>query len=107
MTPVTEQLYFADRDAWRAWLERNHGLITIRQAKESGEWDKATSREMLETPPDLEKALAVNKGAERNFQRLTPSCRKQLIWWVTSAKRKEARERRVNETARLVLWHQC
>ena len=182
MAPVTEQLYFADRDAWRAWLEQNHaiekeawlvhykkharkpgisyedaveealcfgwidgmlrtidderyalrysprrknaiwsesnkkraeqmmtlglmtqaGLAKVRQAKESGEWDKATLREMLEFPHDLEKSLAVNKEAERNFQRLTPSRRKQLIWWVMGAKRKETREQRVKEIARLV-----
>ena len=178
---MTEQLYFANRSDWRAWLKQNHatekeawlvhykkhtgkagipyedaveealcfgwidgllrsinsdkyalrysprrrnaiwseankkraermikqgqmtqaGLIKIQQAKESGEWHNATLREMLEIPPDLEKALAADKEALRKFKRSTPSRRKQLIWWVTSAKRKETRQRRINEIVRL------
>lgn len=78
------------------------GLIKIKQAKESGEWHNATFREMLELPADLKKELEANKEAGRNFKRLTPSRQKQLIWWTTSAKRKETRERRINEIVRLV-----
>ncbi len=78
------------------------GLEKIRQAKESGEWHNTTLREMLEIPPDLENALAADKETGRNFERLSPSRRKQLIWWVTSAKRKETREQRINEIVRLV-----
>ena len=185
MTRMTKQLYFANRDDWRAWLEQNHatereawlahykkhtgihgisyedaveealyfgwidgllrsidsdkyalrysprrrnaiwsevnkkraermidqgrmtqaGLTKIEQAKESGEWHNATLREMLEIPPDLEKALAADKEAKQNFERSAPSRRKQLIWWVTSAKREETRERRINEIVRLVKEH--
>ena len=78
------------------------GLKTIRQAKENGEWDNATWRETLEIPPDLAEALASRKGATQNFQRLTSSRQKQLIWWITSAKRKETREKRINETIQLI-----
>ncbi len=78
------------------------GLIKISQAKESGEWQNATSREMLEIPPDLAKALAADEVAGLNFKRLPPSRRKQLIWWVTSAKKEETRRRRIDEIVRLV-----
>ena len=179
---MTDQLYFINRDDWRAWLEQNHdsnkeawlvhykkhtgkpsipyedaveealcfgwidglvrridnakyavrysprkrnsvwaesnkkrvqkmisqgrmteaGLAKIKQAKDSGEWHNATQRETLEIPPDLKKALAANKKAEQNFYSLTSSRRKQFIWWISSAKRKETREKRINEILRLV-----
>jgi len=78
------------------------GLMKIRQAKENGEWHNAASRETLEIPPDLEKALASAKETRMNFKQLPPSRQKQLIWWVTSAKKKETRQRRINEIVRLV-----
>lgn len=78
------------------------GLVKIRQAKESGEWHNAASRETLEIPSDLEKELGHNKEARRNFKQLPPSRQKQLIWWVTSAKKEETRRRRINEIIRLV-----
>ncbi|MFC1925444.1 YdeI family protein [Chloroflexota bacterium] len=179
---MTGQLYFANRDDWRVWLEKNHatekeawlahykkhtgkpgipyedaveealcfgwidgllrsidsekyalrytprrknsiwsetnkkrvermiqqgrmteaGLAKIRQAQENGEWRKAESRERLVVPPDLKKALAANKEAGRNFKGLAPSRQKQFIWWVTSAKKKETRQRRINEILRMV-----
>jgi len=78
------------------------GLTKIRQAQESGEWHRATLREMLEVPPDLENRLVADKDAGLSFKRLTPSRQKQLIWWVTSAKREETRQRRIDEIIRLV-----
>ncbi|MFC2009381.1 YdeI family protein [Chloroflexota bacterium] len=179
---MTKQLYFANRDDWRDWLERNHttkkeawlihykkhtgkpgiryedaveealcfgwidgklrsidsekyalrysprrknsvwsesnkkraermiiqgrmvqvGLTKIRQAQECGEWHRATLRDMLEIPPDLEKRLVADKDAGHSYKRLTPSRQKQLIWWITSAKREETRQRRIDEIIRLV-----
>lgn len=78
------------------------GLEVIKQAKKSGEWHNATLRDKLIIPPDLDEALSLTKMGLRNFERLTPSRRKQLIWWITSAKRQETRKRRVSETVRLV-----
>jgi len=77
------------------------GLAAVNRAKENGEWDRAAQREALEVPPDLERALAASKAADRGFQRLSPSRRKQLIWWVASAKTKATRDRRIDSTVRL------
>ena len=77
------------------------GLAKIRQAKESGQWEAAERREALEIPPDLQRALAVNKNAEQCFQELAPWRRKQLIGWAMSAKMKATRDRRISETVRL------
>ncbi|MFC1935792.1 YdeI family protein [Chloroflexota bacterium] len=78
------------------------GLAKIRQAKGNGEWHNTTLREMLVIPPDLKKTLAANQAAEWGFQELSPSRRRQFIWWVTSAKRKETRKRRIDEIIRLI-----
>jgi uncharacterized protein YdeI (YjbR/CyaY-like superfamily) len=79
------------------------GMAKVRQARENGEWDNAARREALELPPDLQEALAGNRNAELCFQRLTPSRRKQLIWWVAGAKTKATRDKRISETVRLAV----
>jgi uncharacterized protein YdeI (YjbR/CyaY-like superfamily) len=78
------------------------GLAKVRAAQESGEWERATSREVLEElPPELETALAADPRARLSFDKLSPSRRKQLIWWIASARRDETRQKRVAETIRL------
>lgn len=176
------QLYFASRDQWRVWLERNHtrekevwlihykkhtgksgiayedaieealcfgwidgllqridedryalrysprrknsiwsetnkrrakrmveqgrmtpaGLAKIRQAKESGEWYQAEARERLDVPPDLEQALAIDKHAGEKFKELTPSRKKQFLYWIASAKKEETRRRRIEELLQMM-----
>ncbi len=79
------------------------GLAKIREAKENGEWVRASvQEEPASTPPDLRAALASNKKAKHFFDQMAPSYRKQFIWWVTSAKRKETRQRRIRETVKLI-----
>ena len=78
------------------------GLAKIREAKENGEWDKATAREdTANIPPDLDEALKANKKARHNFEGLAPSYKKQFIWWITSAKTQQTRSRRIQETVRM------
>ncbi|MFH1314049.1 MAG: YdeI/OmpD-associated family protein [Candidatus Eisenbacteria bacterium] len=75
------------------------GLSRIRDAKRSGEWKKAGSRDLPdEIPHDLKRALAANKSAKRNFENLAPSYKKQFIWWISSAKRDETRQKRIEKT---------
>ena len=77
------------------------GKVLVEQAKESGEWDKASSREIPEVPPDLKKALAENPKAEENFNNFAPSSyKKQYLWWIETAKREETRERRIQEVVK-------
>lgn len=54
-------------------------------------------------PPDLKKALAANTKAQENFNKFSPSGRKQYIWWVTSAKREDTRKKRIKETVKRAL----
>jgi uncharacterized protein YdeI (YjbR/CyaY-like superfamily) len=80
------------------------GLEKIRQAKENGEWDKAAEREDTSVlPPDLEEALQRDGRIWLKWESLAPSLKKQYIYWITSAKTVETRERRIRETVGFVL----
>jgi uncharacterized protein YdeI (YjbR/CyaY-like superfamily) len=78
------------------------GQAKIRQAKKDGTWQNPTSaRGTPPIPPDLKKALAANKKARANFDRLAPSHQNRYIWWINSAKREATRQKRIEETVRL------
>jgi uncharacterized protein YdeI (YjbR/CyaY-like superfamily) len=173
------QLHFSDRDSWRAWLKKHHGIkrevwlifykkrtgrnsIPYEQAVEealcfgwidsiikkldderylrkftpranSAKWSainlqraerlikagrmtkaglkKIAPGTKAETPPAkrliriphaLEQALARNRRARENFDRLAPSYRRQYIAWVATAKRSTTLEKRVREAIRLL-----
>jgi uncharacterized protein YdeI (YjbR/CyaY-like superfamily) len=75
------------------------GLTRIGDAKRSGEWKKAGTRDLPDKiPPDLKRALVANKTARRNFENLAPSYKKHFIGWISSAKRDETRQRRIEKT---------
>ena len=59
------------------------------------------SKELI-IPPEIEKALKVNKKAWKNFITLAPSHKKQYVWWIAAAKRDETKERRIKETIALL-----
>jgi uncharacterized protein YdeI (YjbR/CyaY-like superfamily) len=78
-----------------------HGLARIAEAKTNGEWEAASRREDVATlPTDLARALR-RAGALAAFRRLPPSRRKQLLWWISSARRPETRARRIRSSAAL------
>jgi len=79
------------------------GLAKIREAKANGEWRAATLREdTTNVPADLRKALKANQQTWRNFESLAPSHKRLFIYWITSAKTDKTRQRRIQETVRLV-----
>jgi uncharacterized protein YdeI (YjbR/CyaY-like superfamily) len=77
------------------------GLALVEAAKANGQWEAATQRDvLLALPQELEAALATRPGAGNGFARLPDSLKKQLIYWVASAKREETRRRRIDEVIR-------
>jgi len=79
------------------------GLTKIRKAKSNGEWfTTASVRKQLVIPSYIEKALAANKQAQNNFTNLANGYKRQLVGWITSAKRKETREKRLTHAIRLL-----
>ncbi len=77
------------------------GLAKIKAAKRDGSWDRYDAVEALAMPPDLKKALAANKAAQKNFTAFSDSAKKMILWWIAGAKRPETRTRRIQETVRL------
>jgi hypothetical protein len=79
------------------------GLVKIAEAKASGEWRAATLREdVTHIPADLQQALKANPSAQRDFDRLAPSHKRQYLYWITSARTEQTRQRRIQETIRLI-----
>jgi hypothetical protein len=79
------------------------GVARVREAKATGEWRAAALREdTTNIPEGLRHALKANSQAQRNFDRLAPSRKRQYIYWITSAKTDKTRQRRIQETVKLV-----
>ncbi len=71
------------------------GLEKIAEAKANGEWDAATVREDVNAiPSDLAQALQQNK-VWAAFTTWSASQKKQYLYWLSSAKRPETRQKRI------------
>lgn len=69
------------------------GLARIKEAKESGEWFRAPlSRKELEVPTFIQDALAGNKKASANFNKLANSYKRQYVGWFQVPKKGDAEE---------------
>jgi uncharacterized protein YdeI (YjbR/CyaY-like superfamily) len=77
------------------------GLAKIEAAQQDGAWNSWDSVEELTIPDDLRQALAADKTAEKHFMAFPPSSKKNILWWIESAKRPETRQKRIEETVRL------
>lgn len=77
------------------------GLQKIEAAKKDGSWSTLDKIEALEMPAVLKRAFAKNKKAFFNFDQFPPSVKKQLFYWVESAKTNATKEKRVQETVTL------
>lgn len=79
------------------------GLAKIEAAKRTGKWETpVTSRQEFKMPPELAEALASNKEAGENFDKLASSHQRQYVGWVASAKKEETRKKRVKEAIELL-----
>jgi uncharacterized protein YdeI (YjbR/CyaY-like superfamily) len=88
----------------RAGLMTEAGLAAVRAAKKSGQWQAALDRERTdEIPPELEAALRRKQGALAAYRHLPDSKKKQVLYWLQSAKRKQTKLKRIEEILRQVL----
>ena len=53
-------------------------------------------------PPEFFKAIKKNNQAWQNFQKFPPSHKRQYQMWITSAKKADTRDRRIDEAVRLI-----
>jgi uncharacterized protein YdeI (YjbR/CyaY-like superfamily) len=78
----------------RAGRMTGTGLAKVREARENGTWTAGRREEVSRIPRDVASALS-RAGAHAAFADWSPTQRKQLLHWVTGAKRPETRERRI------------
>ncbi|OKH41866.1 hypothetical protein NIES2101_33635 [Calothrix sp. HK-06] len=74
------------------------GLIKIEAAKLDGSWTSLDAIEALIIPDDLQLALQANEIAFQNFQAFSNTSKKNILLWVTSARRLETRLNRIEQT---------
>lgn len=106
--------YFCKRKAKSTWskinkdkvkvlidqgLMREAGHKSIKAAKENGSWTILDGVEALIVPEDLAEAFANYKGSMEYYSTLSQSAKKNLLYWIMSAKRKETRHKRILEVA--------
>lgn len=77
------------------------GLEKVEAAKRDGSWGKWDAVEELVVPADLEEALCADKAAGENFQAFSRSSKKNILWWIESAKHPKTRSKRIGETVAL------
>lgn len=80
-------------------LMKDAGLKTIEVAKSNGSWSILDDVDALIVPPDLEDLFQKFDGAKSYYENLSNSIKKQLLYWVISAKRPETRLKRITEIA--------
>ncbi|MBC7441781.1 MAG: YdeI/OmpD-associated family protein [Ramlibacter sp.] len=81
------------------------GITAIEAAKTDGSWTLLDDVEALIMPADLAQALAMDEAALSSFAALPPSTRKQILYWVASAKRPATRTKRIGETVAAAAEH--
>ncbi|BAY07893.1 YdeI/OmpD-associated family protein [Calothrix sp. NIES-2098] len=74
------------------------GLNKIAAAKHNGSWTTLDAIEALIIPDDLQQALVANETANKYFQAFSNSVKKNIIFWIESAKRPETRLKRIEQT---------
>jgi uncharacterized protein YdeI (YjbR/CyaY-like superfamily) len=77
------------------------GLEKIEAAKQDGSWSAYDAIEDLTIPPDLEQALTANPTANQYFLAFSNSSKKNILWWIGSAKQPATRSKRIEETVSL------
>ena len=77
------------------------GASIIAAAQSNGSWTVYDEIEDLVVPPDLAAALAHNETAQSHFDNFPPSSKKNILWWIKSARKPETRTARIAKTAEL------
>jgi uncharacterized protein YdeI (YjbR/CyaY-like superfamily) len=77
------------------------GLKKIEAAKKDGSWNFLDDIENLVIPSDLKEALASSKTADNNFEAFSDPIKKQILYWIKSAKREVTRKNRIQKIVML------
>ncbi|MBO6621388.1 MAG: YdeI/OmpD-associated family protein [Balneola sp.] len=78
-------------------LMKEAGYKSIQVAKKNGSWTILDEVEALVIPEDLKSEFEKYKGSMEYFNSLSKSVKKQLLYWIVSAKRIETRQKRIQQ----------
>lgn len=73
------------------------GLAPIERAKEDGSWSQFDVVENMVLPEELKESFKKNKRAAEGFEKFSRSLRKQVLYFIYSAKQAETRRQRVKK----------
>ncbi len=74
------------------------GLAAVTRAREDGAWESAyDGQATMEVPSDLASALSAAPAANAMFARLSAANRYSILYRVTTAKRADTRQRRIEQ----------
>jgi uncharacterized protein YdeI (YjbR/CyaY-like superfamily) len=105
-------LRFSPRKHRSIWSESNvkrvkkligQGKMTNAGLEKTGNVNSPENRALRlgpKVPRYIAESLKSNPMAKQTFENLSPSQKKQYVWWITSAKMDETRKRRVKEGIR-------
>jgi uncharacterized protein YdeI (YjbR/CyaY-like superfamily) len=79
------------------------GVEKVAAAKRDGSWSRLDRVEAGRIPADLRLAMRAEPPAEKNFKALPVSVKKQVIFWVESARRPDTRETRIMKVVEAAL----
>jgi uncharacterized protein YdeI (YjbR/CyaY-like superfamily) len=71
------------------------GLAAIARSKRLGLWNATAAIDALEVPKDLRAALDRHRAAARHFDAAAPSYRRNVLRWVSLAKKAPTRAKRI------------
>jgi uncharacterized protein YdeI (YjbR/CyaY-like superfamily) len=84
-----------------AGLMMPEGLRMVQLAKDTGTWDALNEVEDLVLPPELIKALAKNKTAQKTFDAFNRSTKRGILEFLLNAKQEATRTARVEKIVRM------
>ncbi len=73
------------------------GLEFIERSKKDGSWISYDNIENLVVPVELKTAFSKNRKAEENFNNFSNSNKKQILWYISSAKQEETKNKRITQ----------
>ena len=74
------------------------GMESVRVAKENGSWDSLNKSDDLIVPNELDTLFSKNIVAQKYFEGLSNSKKRNILSWIYSAKRPETYLNRINAT---------
>ncbi|WP_010215270.1 YdeI/OmpD-associated family protein [Sphingomonas sp. PAMC 26621] len=75
------------------------GRAAIKRSQQLGQWNSYAPVDALLVPDDLRSALRADRGAEAFFDATAPSYRRNVLRWISQAKKPYTRARRIATTA--------